>query len=113
MDTLTLQELYQTISAHPGLLRRTLILDEKRLQVDITKMRFVDFCLVKFVLYSVEKINEWPINVDKPILLKFCKLYPDQYVKLNILNFYLENDRRIVTDVALINVIEDSKLATK
>ena len=41
------------------------------------------------------------------------KLYPDQYVKLNILDYYLENDRKVVTDVALINVIEDSKLATK
>jgi hypothetical protein len=41
------------------------------------------------------------------------KLYPDQYVKLNILDFYLEDDKKIVTDVALINVIEDSKLATK
>jgi predicted MarR family transcription regulator len=37
----------------------------------------------------------------------------DQYVKLNILDFYLEDDKKIVTDVALINVIEDSKLATK
>jgi len=80
---------------------------------DITKMRFVDSYLVKFVLYSIEKINEWPINVDKPILLKFCKLYPDQYVKLNIVDFNLENVRKIVTDVALINVIDDSKLATK
>ena len=41
------------------------------------------------------------------------KLYPDQYVKLNILDYYLEDTRKIVTDVALINVIEDSKLATK
>ncbi|MCJ7842161.1 hypothetical protein MUB24_14875 [Lederbergia sp. NSJ-179] len=41
------------------------------------------------------------------------KLYPDQYVKLTILDFYLIDDRKIVTDVALINVIEDSKLATK
>lgn len=41
------------------------------------------------------------------------KLYPDQYVKLNILDYYLEDDRKIVTDVALINVIEDSKMATK
>ncbi|MBM4764587.1 hypothetical protein [Bacillus sp. B15-48] len=41
------------------------------------------------------------------------KLYPDQYVKLNILDYYLEDDRKIVTDVALINAIEDSKLATK
>ena len=40
-------------------------------------------------------------------------LYPNQYVKLNILDFYLEHDRKIVTDVALIDVIEDSKLATK
>ena len=40
-------------------------------------------------------------------------LYPDQYVKLNILDYYLEDNRKIVTDVALINVIEDSKLATK
>lgn len=40
-------------------------------------------------------------------------LYPNQYVKLNILDFYLKDDRKIVTDVALINVIEDSKLATK
>ncbi|MCM3405345.1 MULTISPECIES: hypothetical protein [Bacillaceae] len=41
------------------------------------------------------------------------KIYPDQYVKLNILSFYLENDKKIVTDVALINLIGDSKLATK
>ncbi|MFE8698134.1 hypothetical protein ACFYKT_17460 [Cytobacillus sp. FJAT-53684] len=42
-----------------------------------------------------------------------CRLYPDQYVKLNVLDFYLEDDKKIVTDVALINVIEDSKLATR
>ncbi|MBB6447163.1 hypothetical protein [Bacillus benzoevorans] len=41
------------------------------------------------------------------------KLYPDQYVKLTILDFYMEDNKKIVTDVALINVIEDSKLATK
>ncbi|MBA9027187.1 transcriptional regulator SpxA [Peribacillus huizhouensis] len=33
MDSLSLRELYQTIIDHPGLLRRPLILDEKRLQV--------------------------------------------------------------------------------
>ena len=41
------------------------------------------------------------------------KLYPDQYVKLNILDYHFEDDKKIVTDVALINVINDSKLATK
>ena len=35
------------------------------------------------------------------------KLYPDQYVKLNVLDFYLEEDRKIVTAVALINVLEE------
>jgi predicted MarR family transcription regulator len=40
------------------------------------------------------------------------KLYPDQYVKLNILDYHFEDDKKIVTDVALINVINDSKLAT-
>ena len=33
IDHLSIQELYQTIRDHPGLLRRPLILDEKRLQV--------------------------------------------------------------------------------
>ena len=41
------------------------------------------------------------------------RMYPNKYVKLNIIDFYLEGDKKIVTDVALINVIEDSKLATK
>lgn len=41
------------------------------------------------------------------------KLYPDQYVKLNILDYHYEDDKKVVTDVALKNVIEDSKLATK
>ncbi|MDC3418343.1 hypothetical protein [Aquibacillus salsiterrae] len=41
------------------------------------------------------------------------RMYPNQYVKLNIIDFYLEGDKKIVTDVALINVIEDPKLATK
>ncbi|HWL24941.1 MAG TPA: hypothetical protein VNR38_14540 [Ureibacillus sp.] len=41
------------------------------------------------------------------------KLYPNQYVKLNILDFYLEENIKIVTNVALINVIENPKSATK
>ncbi|GGH81115.1 hypothetical protein JOD43_001025 [Pullulanibacillus pueri] len=40
-------------------------------------------------------------------------MYPNQYVKLNIIDFYLEDDEKIVTDVALINVIKDPKLATQ
>ena len=41
------------------------------------------------------------------------KLYPNQYVKLSILEFHIEDNKKIVTDVALINIIEESKLATK
>lgn len=41
------------------------------------------------------------------------RMYPNKYVKLNIIDFYLDEDKKIVTDVALINVIEDPKLATK
>jgi hypothetical protein len=42
-----------------------------------------------------------------------CRKYPNQYLKLNILDFYIENDKKIVTDVAVIDRIEDSKVATK
>lgn len=41
------------------------------------------------------------------------KMYPNQYVKLTILDFYLEGEEKIVTDVALMNAIKDPKLATK
>lgn len=40
-------------------------------------------------------------------------IYPNQYVKLNILDFYVEDNKKIVTDVALINTINDSKTATQ
>jgi len=33
LDTLSLQDLYELIQNHPGLLRRPIIIDEKRLQV--------------------------------------------------------------------------------
>ncbi|WML41526.1 hypothetical protein RCG19_07705 [Neobacillus sp. OS1-2] len=41
------------------------------------------------------------------------QIYPNQYVKLNILDFYLMDNKKIVTDVALINTIKDPKAATK
>lgn len=41
------------------------------------------------------------------------RLYPDQYVKLNILYFQIKDNKKIVTDVALVDIIEDSKTATK
>ena len=41
------------------------------------------------------------------------QIYPNQYVKLNILDFFLEENKKIVTDVALIKTIEDPRVATK
>ncbi|WP_407270393.1 hypothetical protein [Radiobacillus sp. PE A8.2] len=46
-------------------------------------------------------------------MVKVRRLYPNQDVKRNIFDFYFEDDKKIVTDVALINIIEDPKLATK
>lgn len=44
---------------------------------------------------------------------KVRKLYPDQYVRLNIINFYVEDDKKIVIEVAIINIIESPETATK
>lgn len=41
------------------------------------------------------------------------KLYPNKYVKLNILDYHVKDNKKIVTDVALVDVIEDPKTATK
>ncbi|MCM3764481.1 hypothetical protein [Neobacillus niacini] len=41
------------------------------------------------------------------------EICPDQYVKLNILDYHYEGNKKIVTDVALINTIKDPKVATK
>lgn len=48
--------------------------------------------------------------------LIYKREYKTQYQRIfinNILDLYLEDDKKIVTDVALVNVIEDSKIATK
>jgi hypothetical protein len=41
------------------------------------------------------------------------KIYPDQYVKLEILDFYFEGEKKVVTDVAIIDPIQNPKTATK
>lgn len=42
-----------------------------------------------------------------------CKLHPNKYLKLNFLDFYIKDDKKIVADVAVIDRIEDSIKATK
>ena len=39
--------------------------------------------------------------------------YPAQYVKLDREDFYFEEDKKIVTEVAVLDVIENPQIATK
>jgi hemerythrin len=41
------------------------------------------------------------------------KIYPDQYVQLQILSFHTEDNIKFVDDVALIRAIQDPKEATQ
>jgi hypothetical protein len=41
------------------------------------------------------------------------KIYPEQYVLLNILESHIEGDKKYVDEVALVRPISDSKEATK
>lgn len=59
LDEMSMTELYDLIRKNPGLLRRPIIMDDKRLQIDITKMRFVGSCHVKSEHWS------WLKHVEK------------------------------------------------
>lgn len=41
------------------------------------------------------------------------KMYPNQYVKITVLKSHMEDDKKIVTDVALVNIIADPRTAAK
>ncbi|WP_123053393.1 hypothetical protein [Clostridium sp. JN-1] len=41
------------------------------------------------------------------------KIYPNKFVKLQILKFHLEGNIKIIDDVVVIKVIDDNKSATK
>ncbi|WP_028391211.1 transcriptional regulator SpxA [Bacillus cihuensis] len=62
MDSLSLRELYQTIIDHPGLLRRPLILDEKRLQVGFNKEEIRRFLPRKVRCFQRRETKKWSIN---------------------------------------------------
>ena len=49
IDSLPLQDLYSIIQDNPGLLRRPIILDDKRCKLDITKMKLDVSYQEKFV----------------------------------------------------------------
>lgn len=41
------------------------------------------------------------------------KIYPNKFVKLQILNYHIENDIRYIDDMAVIKAFEDDKEATR
>ena len=59
VESLPLQRLYELIQEYPGLLRRPIILDEKRLRLATMKMKFVVSYLEKFEHINYKKRNEW------------------------------------------------------
>ena len=57
IDSLPLQDLYSIIQDNPGLLRRPIILDDKRFKLDITKMKLDVSYQEKFVRSNYKKHN--------------------------------------------------------
>lgn len=41
------------------------------------------------------------------------KTYPDKFVKLKILDYHMEDNKKYIDDMAVIDVIEDNRQATK
>ena len=41
------------------------------------------------------------------------KIYPNQFVKLQILEWHMEGDKKYIDDMVVIKVIEDNREATK
>ena len=59
MDNLSIQELYQKIRDYPGILRRPLILDEKRLQVGYNEeeiRRFLPRAVRTLQHYEIQRL---------------------------------------------------------
>ncbi len=52
LDDLPLKDLLTLVQENPGLLRRPIMIDEKRLQVGFTKMKFVGSYLGMFANWN-------------------------------------------------------------
>ncbi|MDQ0971337.1 regulatory protein spx [Neobacillus niacini] len=57
MDSLSIQELYMIIKDNPGLLKRPLILDEKRLQVGYNEEEIRRFLPRKFRTFNLQEAH--------------------------------------------------------
>ncbi|MFC4735341.1 transcriptional regulator SpxA [Bacillus daqingensis] len=62
MDAMPLQELFQLISDHPGLLRRPIILDEKRIQVGYNEAEIRRFLPRKVRTFQLQEATKRLVN---------------------------------------------------
>lgn len=52
------------------------------------------------------------VGVEKMTWNEVGRLYPNQFVKLEILDSHMENDKKIIDDMAVVGAVEDNN-ATK
>ncbi|WP_147804996.1 transcriptional regulator SpxA [Alkalicoccus halolimnae] len=62
LDSMPLQELFQLISDHPGLLRRPIILDEKRIQVGYNEAEIRRFLPRKVRTFQLQEATKKLVN---------------------------------------------------
>ncbi|WP_377889587.1 transcriptional regulator SpxA [Alkalihalobacillus sp. R86527] len=62
LDTVSLQELFELISEYPGLLRRPIILDEKRLQVGYNEDEIRRFLPRKVRTFQLQEATQRLVN---------------------------------------------------
>ncbi|PTL40176.1 transcriptional regulator SpxA [Alkalicoccus saliphilus] len=62
LDSMPLQELFQLISDHPGLLRRPIILDEKRIQVGYNEAEIRRFLPRKVRTFQLQEAAKKLVN---------------------------------------------------
>lgn len=62
LDSMPLQQLFQLISDHPGLLRRPIILDEKRIQVGYNEAEIRRFLPRKVRTFQLQEATKQLVN---------------------------------------------------
>ncbi|MBB5174841.1 transcriptional regulator SpxA [Texcoconibacillus texcoconensis] len=62
LDSMSLQELFKLISEHPGLLRRPIIMDEKRIQVGYNDAEIRRFLPRKVRTFQLQEAAEQLVN---------------------------------------------------
>ncbi|KLI12100.1 ArsR family transcriptional regulator [Listeria monocytogenes] len=65
LDSLPLQQLFELIQKNPGLLRRPIIIDEKRLQVGYNEDEIRRFLPRRVRTYQLREAQKWLTKIDK------------------------------------------------